>query len=125
MVSMMKRADTIGKRGPRRRRRRHSAQFKAQVIEACAAPGTSIGAVAQAHGLNVSVLRRWVKAGVVAGVQQPAQSHALQRFVPVTVDGAIAQPIRLEVRRGNTTVKVKWPPQAAAQCAAWLREWLR
>ena len=125
MVSMMKRADTIGKRAPRRRRRQHSAQFKAQVIEACAAPGTSIGAVAQAHGLNVSLVRRWLKARAATGIQQPAQLHALQGFVPVTVDGAIAQPIRLEVRRGNTSVKVEWPTQAAAQCAAWLREWLR
>ena len=125
MVSIMKRADTVGKRAPRRRRRRHSAQFKAQVIAACAAPGTSMGAVAQAHGLNVSVVRRWVKARAVAGAKQPLQPHALQGFVPVSVDGAIAQPIRLEVRRGNTLVKVEWPTQAAAQCAAWLREWLR
>lgn len=122
---MMKRADTTGKRAPRRRRRRHSAQFKTQVIEACAARGTSIGAVAQAHGLNVSLVRRWLKARAVAGAQQPVQPRALQGFVPVTVDGAIAQPIRLAVRRGNTTVNLEWPTQAAAQCAAWLREWLR
>jgi transposase len=97
------------------------------VIEACAAPGTSIGAVAQAHGLNVSVVRRWVKARAVAGAKQPLQPRARQGFVPVTVEGgsAIAQPIRLQVRRGNTSVKVEWPTQAAAQCAVWLREWLR
>jgi transposase len=125
MVSIMKRADTTGKRAPRRRRRRHSAQFKAQVIAACAAPGTSMGAVAQAHGLNVSLVRRWLKARAVTGGQQPVQPRALHGFVPVTVDGAIAQPIRVEVRRGNTTVNVEWPTQAAAQCAAWLQEWLR
>ena len=86
-----------------------------------------MGAVAQAHGLNVSVVRRWIKARAVAGGRQPVQRRAGQGFVPVTVEGssAIAQPIRLEARRGNTTVNVEWPMQAAAQCAAWLREWLR
>ena len=36
----------------RRRRRRHSAAFKATVIEECMRPGVSVAAVALAHGLN-------------------------------------------------------------------------
>ena len=33
--------------------------------------------------------------------------------------------IRIEVRRGNTAIKVEWPVQASGDCAAWLRDWLR
>ncbi len=35
------------------------------------------------------------------------------------------EPIRLELRRGASTVSLQWPASAAAECGAWLREWLR
>ena len=44
----------------RRRRRRHSVEFKAHVVQACRHPGVSIASVAQAHGLNANLLRRWL-----------------------------------------------------------------
>lgn len=44
----------------RRRRRRHTAEFKAAVIEECLKPGVSIAAVALAHSLNANMLRKWV-----------------------------------------------------------------
>lgn len=37
----------------------------------------------------------------------------------------VADPIRLEVRRGASSVSLQWPASAAAECGAWLREWLR
>ena len=43
-----------------RRRRRHSAEFKAAVIKECMRPGVSIAAVALAHSLNANMLRKWV-----------------------------------------------------------------
>ena len=46
----------------RRRRRQHSAEFKAQVVAACRKPGVSIAAVALEHRLNANLLRRWVVA---------------------------------------------------------------
>ncbi len=36
-----------------------------------------------------------------------------------------AESIRLEIRRGTSTVILQWPASAAAECGAWLREWLR
>ena len=36
----------------RRRRRRHSPEFRAAVIEACRQPGVSVAGVALANGLN-------------------------------------------------------------------------
>jgi transposase len=36
-----------------------------------------------------------------------------------------APDIRIELRRGATTVTIAWPGQAAGECAAWLGQWLR
>jgi transposase len=33
--------------------------------------------------------------------------------------------IRIELRRGATSITVTWPTDAAAECAAWMRELLR
>jgi hypothetical protein len=45
----------------RRRRRTHSAHFKAEAVGACQQAGVSIAAVALARGLNAAMLHRWVK----------------------------------------------------------------
>ena len=44
----------------RRRRRRHSAEFKAEAVAACRQPGVSIAAVAMSRSVNANLLRRWV-----------------------------------------------------------------
>ena len=46
--------------GTRQRRRRHSDEFKADLVAACTQPGISIAAVAMANGVNANLLRRWV-----------------------------------------------------------------
>jgi transposase-like protein len=50
----------VDARAKRRRRRRHSQQFKSEVVASCRQPGVSIAAVALANGLNANLLRRWV-----------------------------------------------------------------
>jgi len=45
--------------------------------------------------------------------------------LPVVAVAPVAAEIRVEVRRGATTVTILWPTQAAGACAAWLRGWLR
>jgi transposase-like protein len=40
-------------------RRRHSAEFKAQVVAACAEPGATVAAVARAFGLNDNLVHDW------------------------------------------------------------------
>lgn len=122
--------------GDRRRRRRHSDEFKARVIAACRKPGVSIAAVALDHRLNANLLRRWVvtaeRTEDAAPITPPAVTTAKAMpapaaFVPVTVQPpAITTPeIMIELRRGTTVVKVSWPVAAAAGCAAWLSELLR
>ena len=45
----------------RRTHRRHSAEFKTQVVRGCRQPGVSIAAVALANGLNANMFRRWMR----------------------------------------------------------------
>ena len=40
-------------------RHRYSLEFKRQIVEESLAPGTSIAAVAQAHGINANLLHKW------------------------------------------------------------------
>ena len=121
----------------RRRRRTHSAEFKAKVVSACRQPGVSIAEVALANGLNANLLRRWV---VTEEQMQPvepmATAHAApprstvenRTFIPIPLErsaAATSQEIAIELRRGATVVKVGWPLAAATECAGWLRELLR
>jgi transposase-like protein len=114
------------------RRRRHSLEFKQKVVQACRQPGVSIAAVALRYQLNANLLRRWVAAyeerDTAASVPEPvilpaAEFVALPLEVPL--EPVASQDIVIEVRRGASTVTVRWPHAAAAACANWLQGWLR
>jgi transposase len=112
-----------------RRRRKHSAEFKAQAIAACKQPGISMAAVAQANGVNANLLRRWV-IGEPSRVDDAALAPPRKGFIALSLPAPAASvseasDIRVEVRRGSMTVNVVWPVQAAGDCATWLRELLR
>ena len=114
----------------RRRRRNHSEAFKAQVVAACMPAGVSIAAVAMANGVNANLVRRWVHDAEQRGGAQLATfagAVAPTTFVPLTLPPASPAPadIRIELRRGTTTINVSWPCAAAPECAAWIRELLR
>lgn len=110
----------------RTRVRAYGQEFKARVVAECQQPGASVAKVALAHGLNANMIHTWRRelGGAVACpatgggefVPLPLAS------VPVPVDQA---PIRIELRRGATSVSVAWPVGAAGACAAWLRELLK
>ena len=114
----------------RRRRRDHSAEFKAQVVAACNAPGVSNAAVAMAHGINANLARRWVLEAERRGagpLVKTGNKTAPTSFVPVQLPPVQTAPadIRVELRRGPVAISVSWPSSAAAECAAWMRELLR
>ena len=121
----------------RRRRRKHSDEFKAKVVAACRQAGVSIAAVSMANGVNANLARRWVldaergvgpigekREGVKTTVV--SQPSVIPSFVPLQIAPDTAAPgIRIELRRGATTVSVTWPSSATVECAAWMRELLR
>ena len=83
--------------------------------------------------MNANVLRRWVveaergEAGIVAPVRaSPSPAPPKESFVAVPLTAkAECAPIRVQVRRGNLTVTVQWPPSAMHECAIWLHEVLK
>ena len=120
----------------RPRRKRHSAELKAQILAECAVPGASVARVAMSHGINANVVHRWRQLVRESGstlVKVPmatALVTAADGFVPVTVmdppaAAAKTGDIHIELRRGPTALTIRWPVSAATDCAAWLRELLR
>ncbi|WPH12796.1 transposase [Variovorax paradoxus] len=112
----------------RRRRRLHSDEFKADAVAAASQAGMSMASVALARGINANLLRRWVREAELPQAMMTAQpAAAASTFVPVRMPEPVAQPaeIRIDVRRGATTITVSWPMAAATECAGWMRELLR
>lgn len=136
-------AKPIKPRG-RRARRDYTAQFKSQIVLACKQPGASIAAIAQAHDVNVNVLHRWVREHerfgwhsapgfmpievqeqemvAVASAGRGEGSMDAQRLQALSQEGS--QYIAVVCRRGQTEVSIRWPVDAAGQCAGWLKDWL-
>ena len=116
----------------RRRRRRHRAEFKAAVIQECMRPGVSIAAVALVHSLNANMLRKWLIDAEQVAARPPTApamtepSMPTPTFIPLALTAPpVDADIRIELHRSGTTINITWPAAAAAQCAAWLRDWLR
>jgi len=114
---------------PIRSRRRHPEEFKQAVIAACCEPGASVAGIAMANGVNANQVRRWMRErGISASTQRLPISPAAEMspaFIPVALAPTESPAIRVEIRRGNTAVKIDWPMDAAGACATWLRDWLR
>jgi transposase-like protein len=98
----------------------------------------SMAAVAMSHGINANLLRRWVheaqlkprsevvRANVVDGTKaQEPKTVFVPVSLPPSAPPAQVPDIRIELRRGPTTVTVTWPAGAASDCAVWMRELLR
>lgn len=125
--------DTMGIEKPPRRKRRHSEEFKDELVRACSEPGVSVAGIALVNGVNANLLRKWMVArGVTApSLRRPAGSAEpvtrAPEFLPVAITPTEPNlpEIRIEARRGNAVVKIEWPVVAAAECAAWLRGWLK
>ena len=90
-------------------RRRHSEQFKAQVLAACGDPGASISAVALSFGVNANLVHQWrrgrgfkaIQAVAPAAVSKPAVEFvALSLPPPPTAAAAPTEAIRVELKRG-------------------------
>ena len=61
-----------------------SVQFRALVLEQCAAPGTSVARVALSHGMNANIVHRWRREA-----RDSAASVSAREFVPVSVSAPV------------------------------------
>lgn len=111
-------------KGDRRRRRRHTDEFTANLVAACSRPGVSIASVALANGINANLLRRWIEQGgqPLPDTVDPPRDQAKATFVAVQLDTTTTSPTaantRIELKRGATTVIVSWPSNTAGASAA-------
>ena len=86
-----------------------------------------MASVAMARSINANLLRRWVREAEMPQTKALAKAVPSDSFVPLQLPEPVAPApeIRIEVRRGATTITVAWPMAAAADCAGWMRELLR
>ena len=117
-----------------RRRRKYDDKFKQQVVAECDQPGASIASIALSHGINANLVHTWRRESRQASdppdppAPPPATPQNPPTFIPLALAPnpvSVVADIRIELRRGGTTVAVTWPLGAAAECATWLREILR
>ena len=110
----------------RKTRRRYDEGFKTQILAECDAPGASVAKVAMSHGINDNVVHRWRQLAREAGAASRLVAPA---FIPVALpapaQACAAADIRVELRRGATTVAITWPGGALSELAAFTRELLR
>jgi transposase len=130
-------------------RRRHGEDLKARVLAACDEPGASVAAVARAHDLNANLVHKWRRGRGAAAADRASPmiddaatnvGEFIALSLPSPMPASPASPlkvslppaavatsadIRVEVKRGATTVVVTWPTSVAGACAAWLRELVR
>lgn len=104
-------------------RRRHAPELKALILSECAQRGASVASVAMAHGINANVVHKWRRLA-----QAGAAPLANAAFIPVALPAPEVSPardIRVQLRRGTTTMTIIWPVASASDCALWMRELLR
>jgi transposase len=72
---------------------------KRTLIEACLQPGVSIAGMAQAHGINANVLRKWI-----------TRERACRRSAAASTDGAAAELHRAAAPRSLPSVAASFLP---------------
>lgn len=89
-------------------RRKHSARFKAEVLEACRQPDASAAAIAKLYNLNANVVHRW----------RADDRKASPKATDAATLDAGSRDFRIELKRGSATAVVHWPVESASSCAA-------
>lgn len=121
----------------RRTHRTYSAQFKAEMVCACAKPGASISALALAQGMNPNVLHRWLREHERHGLHQsgsivvsgPKTVAPVGGFVALTLPTPVSQAkagaIEVELHTGDIHLVVRWPASQSTELANWIAALLR
>ncbi len=116
--------DTQGLLPPpvKRHRRRHSRQFKQQVVTASFVPGASIAGVAREFEINANLVHNWRKQ---LGQAAPENTDFI-RVAPLSMGSdkgvtAVAETLRVEIASALGTVTLHWPMARLDHLAAWLK----
>jgi len=103
------------------KRRRHSPQFKAQVLEEALQYGVSVAAVARRHNLNANLIHKWLKTaqgGIPAASVEPA-------FIPLPAPPTPSRPspaeARIEIPGARGVINLFWPCDQSQSLAELLK----
>ena len=100
-----------------RQRNSYPKPFKAQVVQECLQPGTTLSSVAISHGINANVIRKWLP---LYRDQLPA---AFPAFVPLKASPKrqVEALATIELPLGEQSITVKWPTSDPEGCARFVR----
>jgi transposase len=106
------------------KRRKYSVAFKAQLVAACAIPGTSVLWVAQNNGIHQSVLRRWTTENKQHQTKKLIKGQEVG-FVQISGQRLVlnepSEKLELTFKRGDLQVTLSLPMEQHSQCAAMLK----
>jgi len=110
-------------------RRKHTDEFRAEVLAQCRRPGKSIAGVALEHGLNANLVGAWLRKSAVSGnacaevATLEAPAPEFPSFIPVPLAMKPPEPVQrvieVEIRKGALKMTVTWPISAASDFARW------
>jgi transposase-like protein len=100
-----------------RQRSSYPKAFKAQVVQECLQPGTSISSVAINHGINANVIRKWMP------LYRNPPVIPLPPFVPLKAvpKRSTESSVIIELPLGEQLITVKWPASDPEGCAQFVR----
>ena len=98
------------------KRRRHSPEFRANVVAACCEPGVSIAAVARHYQLNANLIHKWRKAIAPGRNLTPEPPSFLALPLSTTVTDSDS---KVTLTIGELTIQ--WPLSHINQAVPWLK----
>ncbi|MDR8363688.1 IS66-like element accessory protein TnpA [Pseudomonas sp. JL3] len=100
-----------------RQRSSYPKPFKVQVVQECLQPGATLSSVAISHGINASVIRKWLP------LYRDQLLAALPAFVPLkaTPKRQVEALATIELPLGEQSITVKWPTSDPEGCARFVR----
>ncbi|MFT8277271.1 IS66-like element accessory protein TnpA [Kerstersia gyiorum] len=121
----------------RRRRRRYTDEYKAELVAQSQQPHVSVAAIAQAHGINANLLRKWIReqdpAVASASRLDVTMIRAAPDFIelkPAAMTDPSLAPMHASSVRGQITVelpsskgpvRLHWPAEHADRLAVCLK----
>ena len=106
---------------PVKRRRRHSPQFKAQVLAEAQQPGASMAAVAQRHNFNANLVQKWRRAAERRGTSGLTPPAFIALPAPAAVDRVTAPEARIELPGLLGPIRVFWPCDQSRSLAEFIK----
>ena len=104
-------------------RRKHSLQFKEQVVAASYAANTSVASVAQQFKINANLVHKWRRQFEAAATDSSGDFIKVAPQIPTRTLSTSSPDTTLKVELSSTLglVTIHWPMAELADLASWLK----